>query len=352
MQVKNLHNLEEQNLLEVIKKQQEEIELLKVKIEELENRIKQIESSSSRENVHNFTKDKNLEDTLNEKKKLNTNENKSQTKNKENMQLMVIPKDSGLAILKPKFLKKIVDKRKIRLAIVYTLSFLIVAFSLFQIGRINYQKNATFKLTDSLQNYIYINNIENGDKDSYSVDFKALKELNSDTVGWIKVNGINLSFPVVKTTNNDFYLKHSFDKSYNICGWIFADHRNQFDGSDKNIIIYGHNRRDGTMFSPMTNILDSHWYDNEDNKYISFITENEQTTYEVFSIYQTNVEDYYIQTTFKSDKDYLEFLNTIKNRSTKDYDTQLTKDDQIITLSTCGKENKLRVVLHAKKINN
>ena len=350
MQVKDLHNLEEQDLLNIIKKQQEEIELLKERIENLENRIKQIESHSFEDKVHDFTKDKSLENTAN-----NTNEEESQTENKNNMQLMVIPKTSGLAILKPKFLKKVIDKRKLRLAIVYTFSFLIVAFSLFQIGRINFQKNAAIKLTDNLQHYIYIsNNSEdsNGLNDAYSVDFAGLKEINPNTVGWIKLRGIYISFPVVKTDNNNFYLKHSFDDSYNVCGWIFADYRNKIDGTDKNTIIYGHNRRDGTMFSPLTEVLNPNWYDKEKNRIVTFITENEVQQFEVFSIYQTNVEDYYIQTDFKSNTDYLDFLNNLKNRSTKDFNIQLTEDDQILTLSTCGKGNKQRVVLHAKKISN
>ena len=55
--------------------------------------------------------------------------------------------------------------------------------------------------------------------------------------------------------NNDFYLKHSFDKKYNAAGWIFADYRNKLDGSDKNIVVYGHNRQNGTMFSSLRNIL-------------------------------------------------------------------------------------------------
>ena len=60
-------------------------------------------------------------------------------------------------------------------------------------------------------------------------------------------------YPVVKGTNNSFYLNHSFDKSNNSAGWIFADYRNKFDNTDKNIVIYGHNMRDGSMFGSMLN---------------------------------------------------------------------------------------------------
>ena len=60
-------------------------------------------------------------------------------------------------------------------------------------------------------------------------------------------------YPVVKGTNNSFYLNHCFDKSNNSAGWIFADYRNKFDNTDKNIVIYGHNMRDGSMFGSMLN---------------------------------------------------------------------------------------------------
>ena len=60
-------------------------------------------------------------------------------------------------------------------------------------------------------------------------------------------------YPVVKGTNNSFYLNHCFDKSNNSAGWSFADYRNKFENTDKNIVIYGHNMRDGSMFGSMLN---------------------------------------------------------------------------------------------------
>ena len=74
------------------------------------------------------------------------------------------------------------------------------------------------------------------------------------------------------------------------------------------------------------------------------------TTYEIFSIYQIKVEDYYIKTSFNSDNEYHIFLETLKSRSIKEYDIDISTEDKILTLSTCGKENKNRIVLHAKKI--
>lgn len=258
---------------------------------------------------------------------------------------------------KPKTIKKVRKRKIIKLVGIYTISLLIVAFSFTQIMRLQNQKNKTLEITTQIQSYIKVT--ENLSEDNqeeiiapkkYTVDFGELQKINPDTKGWIKVNGVAIDFPVVQGEDNKYYLKHSFDKSYNVCGWVFADYRNSFDGTDKNIIIYGHNRRDGTIFSQMTNILKPEWFNNSENNEITFITENEEVKYEVFSIYQVELEDYYLQTNFYSDKEYQDFLNTIKGRSIKDYNIDLTTNDEILTLSTCGNNSKYRIVIHAKKV--
>lgn len=183
----------------------------------------------------------------------------------------------------------------------------------------------------------------------YKVDFEQLKEANSDTVAWLKVNNTNIQYPVVKTNDNSYYLTHNFEQKSNKAGWVFADYRNEFDGTDKNIVIYGHNMKNGSMFGTLKKILNSSWYNNEENKYITFITENENAIYEVFSVYQIEKEDYYIQTSFKDDAEFISFIDTIKSRSIKDFNVDVTNEDNILTLSTCASNNQYRVVLHAKK---
>lgn len=182
-----------------------------------------------------------------------------------------------------------------------------------------------------------------------SVDFKKLKEKNADTVAWIKLNNTNIEYPIVKASNNSYYLNHSFDKSYNIAGWVFADYKNKFDNTDKNIVIYGHNMRDGSMFGSLKETLTEEWYNNEDNRNITFITEDDNYNYKIFSIYQIENEDYYIKTEFKNNE-FKEFINIIKNRSNEDFGEEVDENDQILTLSTCANNNKYRLVVHAKKI--
>ena len=187
--------------------------------------------------------------------------------------------------------------------------------------------------------------------DMMSANFKALKKKNIDTVGFIKVNGTNINYPVVQTTDNDFYLNHAFDRSKNSAGWVFADYRNNMMDFDRNTIIYAHGRLNNTMFGSLKNIVNSSWYDNKNNYIVKFSTPYENTLWRVFSVYTVPAESYYITTNFKTDNDYKSFLDTITRRSKKDFNTTVDINDKVLTLSTCkdvaGKE---RVVMHAKMI--
>ncbi len=182
------------------------------------------------------------------------------------------------------------------------------------------------------------------------VDFDELKKKNSDTVAFLKVNNTNINYVVVKGNDNSYYLKHNFNKEYNRSGWIFMDYRNKLDGSDKNIIIYGHNTRDGSMFGTLRKVVKKEWYMDTSNYIITLILDNNMTSYHVFSTYSIDVEDYYIKTEFKDDKDFNEFLLTLKKRSVYNYGVDVDDSDSILTLSTCTGNGTKRMVLHAKKL--
>lgn len=243
-------------------------------------------------------------------------------------------------------------KKRILNIAIYLILFLILICSGFKLYFWYKDKKNNDETTEQLKNNVKLEKIknDNSNNEKYIVDFKKLKSENSDVVAYIKVNNTNIEYPIVKTSNNNFYLNHSFDKSKNSRGWIFADYKNKFDNTDKNIVIYGHNMRDGSMFGSLKNILDEEWYNNTENMNITFLTENGNYIYKVFSIYKIESEDYYIKTNFKNDADYEKFLNIIKNRSIKNFDVKLNVDDKILTLSTCANNNKYRVVLHAKKL--
>lgn len=202
-------------------------------------------------------------------------------------------------------------------------------------------------IMSEIKENVVINNEMDSNNEEYKIDFAKLKQKNSDAIAWIKVNGTDIDFPVVKGTDNSYYLTHNFDKEKNKAGWIFADYRNKFDGTDKNIIIYGHNMKNGSMFASLKDVIKEEWYNNENNKYIALITENENCKYQVFSVYQIETEEYYLQTNISNFK---EFVEKIKDRSKKDFNVDIKETDSILTLSTCADNTKYRVVLHAVKI--
>ena len=180
-----------------------------------------------------------------------------------------------------------------------------------------------------------------------NVDFNDLKQKNSDTIGWINVNNTNINYPIVQTDNNDYYLNHSFDKSSNEAGWVFLDYRNNSSFSDKNTIIYAHSRLDKTMFGSLSKALNPGWHENKDNHIIRISNEEENSLWQIFSVYVIETESYYITTSFSDDTSYLEFLNAMKDRSKYNFNTSLSVEDRIITLSTCYDDNR-KTVVHAK----
>ncbi len=183
-----------------------------------------------------------------------------------------------------------------------------------------------------------------------SVDFTELLKQNSDTIGWLNVEGTSIDSVFVKTTNNTYYLDHSFNKKSNQAGWIFSDYRNDFDTLNDNTIIYGHRRLDGAMFGPLINVLKESWLNNPDNHIIKISTLNNNYIFEVVSVYTISKESYYITSNFALNSSFTEFLNTIQKRSIHDFSASLNAQDKILTLSTCYDNNGKRLVLHAKLI--
>lgn len=244
-------------------------------------------------------------------------------------------------------MKKEKNAKKLFLSsVIYTLLSFLIVYSGTKIYKWQKENNHNNTVKEKLAESV---TTKDGQK-KYTIDFKSLKKQNADTFAWIKVNNTNIEYPIVKAKDNEFYLDHSFDKSSNMAGWIFADYRNKFDGTDKNIVVYGHNRKDRSMFGSLRNVLNSGWYNDEKNHDIIFITQNQNCIYKVFSVYQIEKESYYIKTEFSSNSEFEKFLKTIKSRSIKNFETNVSKKDSILTLSTCAGNDNDRIVLHAKKV--
>lgn len=244
------------------------------------------------------------------------------------------------------------NKRTFWSTVVYTILSIVIVYSGIQIYDWYKDNKRNNDIKEKANSTVIINGNNIYGEKKYTVNFDSLKNQNNDTVAWIKLKNTKIEYPVVKSKDNEFYLNHSFDKSNNTAGWIFADYKNKFDGTDKNIVIYGHNRKDNSMFGSLKNVLNPDWYNVEENSNIIFITENEKCIYKVFSVYQTEKESYYIKTQFSNDLEYKKFIKTIKERSIKNFETDVFENDSILTLSTCAGNDKDRIVLHAKKYSN
>ena len=180
------------------------------------------------------------------------------------------------------------------------------------------------------------------------VNFSELKNINNDVRGWIKLNGTNINYPFVQASDNKYYLTHSLDKSYNSAGWLFLDYRNN-STDNRNTIIYAHGRNDKTMFGSLRNVLSNNWLKDTNNYVIKLSTEKENSLWQIFSTYHLPTTSDYLQTNFNNDNEFQDFINMIISRSSYNFNTSVSVNDNILTLSTCY-NNSDKMVVHAKLI--
>lgn len=180
--------------------------------------------------------------------------------------------------------------------------------------------------------------------------YNKVYEINSDMIGWIIVPGTNINYPIVKAKDNSYYLKRNIYKETDYNGWVFMDYRNKGDFSDDNTILYAHNRySNGLMFGTLTNLRKTSWQNNRSNWNITFNNLYAEGTWKVFSIYGIDVTSDYLVTNFLNPEDKQAFIDLLKNRSEYQFDTGVTVNDKILTLSTCLDTNE-RFVVHAVKV--
>ena len=243
--------------------------------------------------------------------------------------------------------------KKLILSILFLICLFAIIYSSYKIITWKLHVDANAKIHEETN--AAINIVEKNKKEEtikFDIDFSKLKKINEDSIAYIKVNNTNIDYVVVKGKDNSYYLNHNFEKKWNIAGWIFGDFHNKFDGNDRNLIIYGHDTKDGSMFGSLKNILDSKWYLNEDNYIIYLVTENKTYNYQVFSTYTIIAENYYINTIFNNNDEFKKFINKLKSRSIYDYGIGVNENDKILTLSSCIGDGRKRVVLHANLVDN
>ena len=182
-----------------------------------------------------------------------------------------------------------------------------------------------------------------------SANEEELKSINSDYKMWIQIENTNINYPVVQGSDNDYYLKHNFRKESNISGTVFVESANDID-NDKNIILYGHNMRNGTMFNNITNYKEESFF-NEDNK-INIIMNNTLYEYEVFSVYVKNVKEVNLAIGFASEDEFINYAYNEADESLYKKDVDFSAEDNLITLVTCSYEfTDARTIVVARRCN-
>lgn len=182
------------------------------------------------------------------------------------------------------------------------------------------------------------------------IDYDALTKINSDFVGWIYYAPLELSYPIVRGIDNDYYTHYTFENEKNSSGAIFMDFLNKPDFSHFNTIIYGHNMRNGTMFGSLKKLLNDPSIIEED-PYIYIFTKDKIMMYEICAAYITNASShtYDLTQTAEEQADYVEYIQDVATYYRDDtmLEEPLTEDTKLITLSTChGLHTSNRTVIH------
>ncbi len=209
-----------------------------------------------------------------------------------------------------------------------------------------YQREAekSVEIYSQLEAYAHVSTDEKEETELPQVDFAALGDMNEDIVAWLYGEGTVLNYPVVKGEDNSYYLSHLFDGSDNASGCLFLDSRNSSDFSDDNTIIYGHNMKNGTMFAFINQYQEQSYYDQHPSMFL--LTPNGNFEVHLFAGFLEDVNGNAWQRAFQNENEKIKWLEEARNASTFVSDTIPSKEDKIVTFSTCSNASEdVRYVL-------
>lgn len=243
---------------------------------------------------------------------------------------------------------------------VFIIAIVFIAFYIFD----NYkEQQETHNLLDSVEISNETDIVEDLEFEQQETEemlkVRELKKEYPELIGWIRIDGTNIDYPVMQGTDNEFYIRHDYKKEYSQRGAIFLDKDYDWTIPSSNLLLYGHNiNNDGTMFSDLLNYQEKSFYDAHQN--VRFITENDDSEYEIISAFfsrvyyqnEQNVFRYYYFINAENEEQYNEYVNNAKAASL--YDTEKTAEygDQLLTLSTCEysqQDGRFAVVARKKK---
>ena len=185
-----------------------------------------------------------------------------------------------------------------------------------------------------------------------TVNWEELRAVNPDIVGWIYVDafGETINYPVLRGSDNDYYLHHTFRKQYLFAGSIFENCENHTDFADPHTIVYGHNMKNASMFGKLKNLKSQEKYDAY--PYFWILTPRGDYRYKIYAVMDVPTTDE-VYTLFSAHgKEFLEWQQRRKEASAVTNDIPLYEDDYTVTLSTCTSNSSVRCVVIGKCISS
>lgn len=183
------------------------------------------------------------------------------------------------------------------------------------------------------------------------VDFKALREKNPDTVGWLYVGSCGISYPILQGEDNDYYMNHTFEGTVNSSGAIIMDYRDDKYLKDWNTFIYGHNMKNGSMFGSLKKLLnDETLYDSD--PYIYVYLPGYIYRYKIFSYYKDK-PDSKMYWTADTLQEYRQYIRDALSLSVRDLGVETSEENNMVTLVTCSASGagKMRFFVHGEFID-
>ena len=183
---------------------------------------------------------------------------------------------------------------------------------------------------------------------------EALYEENRDLIGWLRMDEI-LDLPVVYR-DNSYYLKRDFNKKKNDAGTIFLDENHRFGERTQNLLLHGHNMKDGTMFGRLTQFLNLSYMKN--NPFVHFDTLWREEQYVIFAVLRVSLDvtserffNYFSYPTFSSDAEFNAYIRRLQLRSEFAIPIDVAPSDALLTLSTCLNDDRLVIVCRRVREN-
>ncbi len=191
------------------------------------------------------------------------------------------------------------------------------------------------------------------------LQLEELKKENEDIKAWIEIANTKIDFPVLQGTDNEYYMKHTYKKEYSKDGSIFLDKDYNWDLPSSNLLIYGHNNKNGNMFQDLLKYENENYY--KEHPTIRFTTTAEDCEYEIISVFKSRVyykseKDvfrYYYFINAETEAEYNNYVEESKKASLYDTDKTANYGEQLLTLSTCEySQEDGRFVIVARKSDN